>query len=226
MVNLNIYSTLVLSITIQIITGIIDFMSLFLKISSKILIIKQLIVLELIVQVIEVSFYIFWLYNFNNITNVTPNRYFDWMITTPTMLITLMFYLTYLHYKENNISEQLEFFDLFYKNFNTIIYVVILNWFMLLFGYLAEIKLIPLLLGVSLGFIPFLLYYYIIYINYALLTDDGFMIFFYFLFVWSLYGVAAIFPYKLKNMCYNILDLFAKNFFGLFLAYVLITNKD
>jgi len=28
--------------------------------------------------------------------------------------------------------------------------------------------------------------------------------------------------YEVKNIMYNILDLFAKNFFGLFLAYVLI----
>jgi hypothetical protein len=37
---------------------------------------------------------------------------------------------------------------------------------MLLFGYLGEISVIPLLLGVLLGFIPFLIYYYIIYKKY------------------------------------------------------------
>jgi hypothetical protein len=96
---------------------------------------------------------------------------------------------------------------------------------MLLFGYLGETTAIPLLLGVSLGFIPFLIYYYIIYKKYALLSNDGIKIFFYFFIFWSLYGIVAVLPYKIKNTCYNILDLFSKNFFGLFLTYLLFTNK-
>ena len=109
---------------------------------------------------------------------------------------------------------------------NTIIPVLLLNWLMLLFGYLGEISVIPVLLGVSLGFIPFLIYYYIIYNKYALLSEDGFNIFIYFFIFWSLYGIAAILPYKIKNTLYNILDLFAKNFFGIFLSYLIFTNKS
>lgn len=87
---------------------------------------------------------------------------------------------------------------------------------MLLFGYLSEINLIPTLLGISFGFIPFFIYYYIIYTKYAILSTDGFKIFLYFLFFWSLYGVAAIFPYDIKNTFYNILDLFSKTFLVFF----------
>ena len=97
---------------------------------------------------------------------------------------------------------------------------------MLLFGYLGETFVIPILTGVVLGFIPFLIYYYIIYKKYALLsTDMGLNMFYYFFIFWSLYGIAAVLPYKLKNMWYNILDLFSKNFFGLFLAYLLFMNR-
>jgi bacteriorhodopsin len=96
---------------------------------------------------------------------------------------------------------------------------------MLLFGYLGETSAIPLLLGVSLGFIPFLIYYYIIYKKYATLSSDGLKIYFYFFIFWSLYGIAAILPYKTKNMFYNILDLFSKNFFGLFLTYLIFANR-
>jgi hypothetical protein len=143
------------------------------------------------------------------------------------MLITLIFYLIFLDYKQKNANtnENLEFFDIFNKNFNTIISVILLNWLMLLFGYLGEVKILPVFLGVFLGFIPFLIYYYIIYKNYAILTNDGMNIFLYFFIVWSLYGIVAVLPYKIKNMFYNILDLFSKNFFGLFLAYIIITNK-
>jgi bacteriorhodopsin len=181
--------------------------------------------LEILVQIIEGSFYIYWLYDFKNIVNITPKRYFDWVLTTPTMLINLIFYLIFLKHKKNNTSNKLNFVKLFNKEFYTIITILILNWLMLLFGYLTEISVIPLILGISLGFIPFIIYYYIIYKKYAVLTDEGLKIYFYFLFFWSLYGISAILPYKMKNICYNILDLFSKNFFGLFLTYLIFINK-
>jgi hypothetical protein len=225
MINLNVYTSLITSVTIQVITGIIEIISLFIKVPIKFSFLKQMMLLEIFVQFIEGSFYLYWLYNFKNILNITPKRYFDWLITTPTMLINLIFYLIFLEYKNNNTSDKLHFFTLFKQEFNTIITVLLLNWVMLLFGYLGETSVIPLLLGVLLGFIPFLIYYYIIYKKYALLTNNGFKIYFYFFIFWSLYGVAAVLPYKMKNICYNILDLFSKNFFGLFLTYLIFTNK-
>lgn len=185
-----------------------------------------MLLLEVIVQVIESSFYIYWFYNFKNILNITPKRYFDWVLTTPTMLINLVFYLIFLKYLNNNISYELKFFKLFNDEFNTLIIILSLNWLMLLFGYLSEINLIPVLLGVSLGFIPFIIYFYIIYSKYALLSETGFKVYLYFLIIWSMYGVVAILPYKIKNIFYNILDLFAKNFFGIFLSYLLYINKN
>jgi hypothetical protein len=225
MITLNIYTSLIASIIVQIITGIIEVNSLFIRVPLKFLFLKQIMLLEVFTQFIEGLFYIHWLYNFKNIINATPRRYFDWIITTPTMLISLIFYLIFLEYKDNNKSDKLNFLKLFNKEFYIIITVLLLNWAMLLFGYLGEISVIPLLLGVLLGFIPFLIYYYIIYKKYALLSNDGLKVYLYFLFFWSLYGVVAVLPYKIKNMCYNILDLFSKNFFGLFLSYLLFTNK-
>ena len=224
MINFTIYTSLILSIITQLVTGIIEIIALFIKIPSKFLFLKQMLLLEIIVQFIEGSFYIHWFYNFNNILNITPKRYLDWEITTPTMLITLVFYLIFLKYKENNIAYNLNFFDLFNQEFYTLIIIFVLNLLMLLFGYLGEINVIPVLLGVLLGFIPFFIYYYIIYKKYAILTNDGLNIFLYFFIVWSLYGIVAVLPYKIKNMCYNILDLFSKNFFGIFLSYLLFTN--
>ena len=226
MTSSTVYTSLITSIIIQLVTGIIEFISIFVDLPSKFAFLKQMMILEVFVQFIEGSFYVYWFNNFTNILNVTPSRYFDWVITTPTMLINLIFYLIYLQKLNNNTSDQLQFFDLFDQEFNTIITVLILNWLMLLFGYLGEISVIPVLLGVSLGFIPFLIYYYIIYDKYALLSEEGFKIFIYFFVFWSLYGIAAILPYKIKNTCYNILDLFAKNFFGIFLSYLIFTNKS
>ena len=223
--NLSVYKSLVTSIIIQVVTGVIEFFSLFVKVPSRFLFLKQMMILELFVQIIEGSFYVYWFNNFKNILNVTPTRYFDWVITTPTMLVNLIFYLIFLKHNNDNTSDNLNFFDLFNKEFYTIIIVLLLNWLMLLFGYLGEISFIPVLLGVLLGFIPFLIYYYIIYKKYALLSDDGFKIFLYFFIFWGLYGIAAVLPYNIKNTSYNILDLFAKNFFGIFLTYLIVTNK-
>ena len=150
MVNLNVYTSLITSIIIQVVTGIIEFISLFVNLPSKFAFLKQMMLLEVFVQFIEGSFYVYWFNNFTNILNVTPTRYFDWVITTPTMLVNLIFYLIFLQKLDDNTSEQMNFFELFNQEINTIIPVLLLNWLMLLFGYLGEISVIPVLLGVSL----------------------------------------------------------------------------
>ncbi len=218
------YNTLIISVIIQLITAIIDTYSLFIKVPIQFLLIKQLLILEYIVQIIEGLFYIWLMFNFNTVNDVTPKRYIDWSITTPTMLITFIFYIIYSYHREKGDTRQLEFFKLLYYNATTINYVIILNWLMLIFGYLTEIKLLPTIIGVIFGFIPFLLYYFIIYINYVK-NDTGFYIFLYFFLFWSLYGLVALLPYNLKNASYNILDLFSKNFFGLFLGYIIISGN-
>ena len=221
------YSTLLISVIVQIITGIIEIITgLFINVSPEYKIIKQLLYLEIFVQFIEGLFYFWLLYNINTVFNVTPKRYIDWFITTPTMLVTLIFYLTYLNYRENNRdTTNLNFYELAVEDKKMILTVLALNWSMLFFGYLGEMKIIPTLSGVILGFVPFLIYYYIIYEKYAVHSKKGLHIFWYFFIFWLLYGIVAILPYYLKNALYNILDLFAKNFFGIFLSYILIFKK-
>ena len=176
------YITLVISIIVQIITGIIEIGTFFVKVPTIYTIIRQLLLIELVVQVLEGSFYFWLVYNFTKVLNVTPKRYIDWFITTPTMLITLIIYLIYLTKKEENKTNELDFFTILKDNSNIIIPVVLLNWLMLLFGYLGEIRAIPVLLGVFLGFIPFLLYYYLIYVNYVTQSSSGYLLFWYFVF--------------------------------------------
>jgi hypothetical protein len=218
--------TLIISVIVQIITGIVEVYTLFIKIPSNFLLLRQLLILEVSVQFIEGMFY-FWLaYNFNTVTDVTPKRYIDWSITTPTMLVTLILYLIYLRYRENNIdTSSLEFFTLLSDNYTIITNVLYLNLLMLIFGYLGEKKIIPTYIGVILGFIPFLIYYFLIYINFAVFSKTGLLIFWYFFFFWSLYGIVALLPYYAKNTLYNILDLFSKNFFGVFLSYIILTKN-
>ena len=217
--------TLIISIVVQIITFIIGIHGIFTEIPIIYNLIKELIFLELFVQLIEGVFYIWLAYNFSKITNITPKRYFDWALTTPTMLITLISYLLFINAKETNQTQGLTLYSILTTNFNIIIPILLLNWAMLLFGYLGEIKVIPVLYSIILGFIPFIIYYAMIYYNFVQTNNNGFMFFLYFLFFWSLYGFVAALPYYTKNILYNILDLFAKNFFGLFLAYIIYTGK-
>jgi bacteriorhodopsin len=216
------YFTLNISIIVQIITGIIGLLSLFVGVPETLKIISQLLFLETFVQIVEGVFYAWLVYNFNSIQNVTPKRYIDWIITTPTMLITLIVYLIYL---KDKTDKHLDLYTVVSDNFDKILKVVLLNWLMLFFGYLGEEKIMPTLLGVTLGFIPFLIYYYIIFENYVSFHNYGWNLFLYFFFFWSLYGVVAVMPYYAKNTFYNILDLFSKNFFGLFLSYIIISNN-
>ena len=221
------YITLVISIIVQIVTGIIEIGAFFIKVPATYLLIRQLLIIELIVQFFEGTFYVWLAYNFTKVLNVTPKRYIDWVITTPSMLITLMVYLIYLNKSvENNTNtNELELFAIFKDNSTIFISILLLNWLMLLFGYLGEMKIIPVLLGVFLGFIPFLLYYYMIYVNYVNEKTPGYLLFWYFFLFWSMYGFVAVLPYYVKNSFYNILDLFAKNFFGIFLSYIIFFGK-
>jgi len=216
------YVTLILSILVQFITGVIEIAAMFIKVPSAYNLIRQLLLLEVSVQVIEGLFYGWLAFNFNTIKNITPKRYIDWAITTPTMLIVLIGYLIYLDKRSTDETDGLEFFSLLKENSSVIIPVLLLNWLMLFFGYLGEMNILTPLVGILVGFIPFLLYYYKIFINYV--SIQGQYLFWYFFIFWSFYGVVAILPYYIKNAFYNILDLFAKNFFGLFLSYIIFTG--
>ena len=216
------YVTLILSILIQFITGTIEIAAMFIKVPTAYNLIRQLLLLEVSVQVIEGLFYGWLAFNLNTIKNITSKRYIDWVITTPTMLIVLIGYLIYLDKRSTDETDGLEFFSLLKENSSVIIPVLLLNWLMLFFGYLGEMNILTPLVGILVGFIPFLLYYYKIFINYV--SIQGQYLFWYFFIFWSFYGVVAILPYYIKNAFYNILDLFAKNFFGLFLSYIIFTG--
>ena len=216
----HIYHTGILSLIIQLITGVVDIYALNLTIPPSFTLLHDLLLMELIVQVIEFSFYVWMISNFNTIKNITPFRYYDWVLTTPTMLITFMFYLKFLKNQEQNIKSE-SFLTELKNHWKVVLNVLLLNWGMLLSGYVGEQHLFSHLTTTLVGFVPFLLMFYIIYKNFAIHSEQGRKIFWYFSGIWAIYGIAAVLPYKIKNSMYNILDLFAKNFFGLFLAYVL-----
>ena len=136
------YITLVISVVVQVVTGIIEMWAaiyaFYVNVPRENYIIKQLLYLELLVQAIEGLFYIWLVYNFDSVANVTPKRYIDWSITTPTMLITLIFYLIYLRYKNDKLdTTNLKFYSLVNDNSSALSKILFLNWTMLFFVYLG-----------------------------------------------------------------------------------------
>tara|TARA_B100001173_G_scaffold312112_1_gene331708 strand:+ start:6398 stop:7060 length:663 start_codon:yes stop_codon:yes gene_type:complete len=215
-----VYDTGLASFCIQIITGIIDVYVLTLKYDASANIVKGLLIIELFVQVIEATFYIWMVSNFANINNITPVRYYDWLITTPSMLYTYTMYLNFINNKHNN-----SLYEMTIKNIVPLTTIGILNTIMLAFGYISELKWLSYSTGAIFGFIPFIVMFYIIYHEFAKFTNIGKITFWYFVTAWALYGISSLLSYKWKNVFYNILDLFSKNFFGLFLAFVLYKMK-
>jgi bacteriorhodopsin len=210
-----------LSIFIQILTGLVSMQGIFLQIPEKHIILREVLTLETMVQFVELFFYMYFLkpMSFTTLSNMASIRYFDWIITTPTMLLTTIIYFTYEEYLEKNKSESVNFWRFLEKNKHNIITIVICNFLMLLFGYLGEINAIDMLSSLLLGFWFFGMTFYTIYINYAVHSKISKQLFNFILIIWSMYGIASILnPYNKNNM-FNILDIFAKNFFGLYLYY-------
>lgn len=216
-----IYNSGLWSLRIQILTFLLGFIALFTTIPMSLIIIKQLLWVETAVSFIEFIFYVWMIQNFSKIKNITKYRYYDWALSTPLMLYVYMMYLLFIKNKENINGIQKNLYELTGDNITIIVSVLLLNATMLIFGYLAEVKQISFKLAAVLGFIPFIIMFYIIYSNYAQYSELGATTFWYFSGIWALYGIASVMSYKIKNISYNILDLFSKNFFAVFLAYIL-----
>lgn len=210
------------SIIIQIITAFVDYIGLKIPVGDNYTILKEILTVELGVQIVELIFYIWLIFSIHSIKNITIYRYADWFITTPVMLITLM---AFLSIKKDIPSSLTQFLS---ENGQEVLIIVFLNALMLGCGLAGEFMPKYNTWLVALGFIPFVMYFYKIYNDYykkaeeeihPVITRDR--IFWYFVIIWSFYGVFALMPYKLKNTGFNILDLFSKNGFGIMLVYII-----
>lgn len=142
------------------------------------------------------------------------------------MLITLIVLLSL----DPTSNQQKSSYSFIWDNYKDILAVLVLNATMLLLGYLGEIRPKAHVLFVFAGIIPFLAYFNKIFNTFVLPNEkkpeyiSRRKLFFYFFGIWSLYAIAAMLPYEMKNTMYNILDLFAKNFLGVFLVYLIKTH--
>ena len=223
-----IYNTGYISLIIQLITGIVSIYGIFIPLLKKDIILRDIIIMETVVQFIEFIFYLWLVFSIAaKSVNVTAIRYIDWFITTPIMLITTMLYFAYNSNKEEFKNEEgiITLQSIFKKDYKIIIQFVILNFFMLLFGLLGEIGIMYRNISLVLGTFFFLCSFQIIYKYYASLDESNKPLFYIMFVIWTLYGIAFLFNYKYRNVSYNILDIFSKNFYGLYIFYKIMKKK-
>ena len=204
------------SLQVQIIAGILTYIGTNTNVAPKDKVLTELLMLETVVQVIEIVFYIWITRSMMVAEKVTPRRYIDWAITTPTMLFTTIVYLDYIYKKEKGEDTTITIKEFYNQNQEEIKQMFTYNWLMLLFGFLGEIGILPLYVSVSIGIIFFMMSFKIVH-KYANKTEKGKNFGKLFTILWGLYGVAAVLPLGEKNISYNILDIFSKNFYGLYL---------
>jgi len=214
-------NTIWFSLILQIITGLVPLQGLFIKLEEKDAILSDILTLETTVQFIELLFYVWIAFSVMNIKKMAARRYIDWVITTPTMLLSTIMFMKYQERKERGEleSKPLKTMEFIKENKDQILKLFGFNFLMLAFGYLGEVNTISKYIAIPIGFGFFYKAFELIYNNYAATTTIGKQLFTFIASVWSLYGVAAIMSPNVKNVSYNLLDIVAKNFYGLYIYY-------
>lgn len=141
-------------------------------------------------------------------SSINQVRYVDWAITTPIMLLVL---LIVFGINTGNVMPSIGFYGL----------ILFFNYLMLLFGFINESKGKNKMMRYQiLGFISFFILFGLIGMKYIwvaapILANN--VIFYIYLILWAFYGIFHSFSNeKIKNIGYNVLDLFAKCFVGIF----------
>lgn len=166
--------------------------------------IVNLFSLEICVLLIA-SFFYWKMIHENDSSKIALLRYFDWSLTTPILLLT---FLLIIHY-ENKIP----------LNFWYYLGIVILNYLMLYFGYLGEIKTLTKNTSLFWGFVFFIIMIVIIYF-YSVSKKNNFnmrLLFIVFSILWASYGFTELFEETTKNYIFNNLDIFSKCLFSIYI---------
>ena len=207
---------------------------------SKPELLTTILILELVVQGVELTWYavVGLIYYCGGASIGVEYRYLDWMVTTPTMLISILLFIWYLQcdlLTLTNIGAD----D---TKLLAILTSILLNWAMLAMGYIYEAKMKSItwifdsLLGpdsgLYLGFIPFIGSYVPIFVSVIAKSDPlaWFVSVLTFL-IWALYGVVAIMYTRpgdagIKNTFYNLLDIVSKNIAGITVAIVTFMYRE
>lgn len=209
------------SVLVQLITGALGAVGLTYTLPPEHAILGKLLGLEMLVQVIELVFYLSFLSGFH-LPELAVKRYYDWVISTPIMLFTMaayFFYKSTQEKKDKSNKDEINLYDFYVVHQQDIWILWIANFLMLLFGFLGETGAIGVAPAFVFGTSAFLVSFYTLYTKFAQHSQSARYLFYIMFVLWSGYGAGFLLPSVPKNILFNGLDILAKNFFGLFLFF-------
>lgn len=173
--------------------------------------VRHILNLETCISIVAGYFYGIFIGQINQMESDNPmiwdeisqTRYIDWSITTPLMLLALCLVLS------NHIQKEIHVLSF--------VFIILLNYLMLLFGFLGETGVLNKIQSDIFGFAAFFTMFAIIFYLYVYpkYSRPNYILFFMYLFIWSLYGIVYMFDVYTKNILTNLLDLTSKCLIGL-----------
>ena len=125
-----------------------------------------------------------------------------------------------------NTNKPASLMEILKDNKKPLIRITLCNLGMLLCGLLGEYGIIDKFTATILGFAFFGCVFNTIYKEYTKQNKKNLALFWFTCIVWALYGVVYLFNSLNKNIAYNILDVIAKNFYGLFILYEIYLKRN
>lgn len=171
--------------------------------------VRHILNLETCISIIAAFFYGKFVSEFDkskiDYESINLNRYVDWMITTPFMLLVLI-----LAFRFNTTGKaSVKFVDY--------LIILALNYAMLIIGYLGDIGIMNKIYATIFGFLFFGGLYSFLYNTYLRQNNaTNSLLYLSFFVLWSFYGVVYQMEHISRNVGYNILDLFSKCFVGIY----------
>jgi bacteriorhodopsin len=174
--------------------------------------IRHVLNLETCISIVAGYFYSIFLAQIENYnkenkpidwSDITKTRYIDWSITTPMMLLALCIVLG-MHTGEK-------------VSLSVFLVILLLNYAMLIIGYLGETGVLSRAIATISGFVPFFAMFYLIFVELvqSKYVSSNYYLYFFYLIVWSMYGLVYLIPETYKNISMNVLDCIAKCLIGL-----------
>lgn len=135
-------------------------------------------------------------------TYIMKTRYIDWAITTPVMLIVLCSVLATIANKK--------------LLFSTMSSVIILNYIILIFGFVGEMGSLNKYIANLFSMSAFGMMFYMIYKNFIDINKlDSIVVYGFYFLVWAGYRISYMLDNTYKNIGFNVLDFVSKTLFGL-----------
>ena len=166
--------------------------------------VRHILSLEACIAIIAAYFYSIFMNQTEfepiNWPEITKYRYLDWAFTTPMMLLGLCLFLA--HHSKTTIT------------IVAYLGIVLLDYFMLYFGYLGETKQMDRTTADVVGFVGYIGLFAILF-KYVKNSKINYMIFTLYAIIWAMYGFVYFMDDYNKNFITNWLDLISKALVGI-----------